>query len=275
MSDWRLPSPGLPTVTGGVQTFHVLFDGVPFDGFEAASEVGQVIGGAPSDFVTQATPDEGDGWIRLLEPGTGRLFQRFQASVRPVTSVDVGVMINGGIFWLARPTPGTQWAFAPGWPGQVIVMLESHDARRLIDQRLTIGPAPGDAAIVEQLVWDRARVTPTAEGARLLVAAGDGSALEASLPMVDATTPYDILVAEGWGDLDQLWSYSYYQFCFRAYADDVTIANLPVAIAAPPDLNAVPSERPGCIDMIPYLSGTYALITHAGDLTKEFTVVVH
>jgi hypothetical protein len=257
----------LPTVVGGVQTFHLYRLSQPFEPFEVDTPL-EVIELAPPDLVIRAG-EQGTAAIRVVEPDTELLYSRFEVEARRVGLVETAAPLNGAF---ERIDP---WALVAGVPGQVMVLLYSgNGAERLVDQRLDIA-ATEVGVSVQQLVWDRAQITASAGGdARLSIAAGDGSVNEVVVPIVDAAAVDDIRVVDPWYTFDELYTYGYYAFCFRAYAGETAVSNLPVTFDFPADFTGI-QYAPGCYYFTTELAGTYLLAAHGGDLTVELTVTVH
>jgi hypothetical protein len=164
------------TAAGGSQTIKVLLgsntDSPAFkDTFDASTSdvtVAAIGSIAPPNVVVSGKSD-GTTSLRLLESGTTKLLDRVDIQVATIAKV---TLFPRELF-LVAPDDGTPWALLSGAKIPMIVQLSAESKERLIDEKLTLTPATGEAT---QQAWDVFEITAGDAGeASFTVKAGQAS----------------------------------------------------------------------------------------------------
>ncbi|MDI1432854.1 hypothetical protein [Polyangium sorediatum] len=283
---------GLATALGGTQTLSIRYPEPPYDlyvaGFDAMlidSRVAAIESSGPATVVLRGV-SEGRALLRLLEPGTNKLLDRYKIKVAPIARVAL----------LPRELQDenadvARWKVLAGSPASLGVLLLDRNDQQLVDEGLEVR---AHAADVVRHAWDLFQVTVVAAsqnrvmltmraGGRPFLAAVDVASSVDGIVLRSPAAPeegHPIAIKRGAPGT---------QICFRAALEKTTVVGATwqfspgetVSIEPP----ALPSEEdapwdvqpwttPGCVTLSGKELGPATLGVTAGTYYEMFNLVV-
>ncbi|MFO0555333.1 MAG: hypothetical protein U0271_43555 [Polyangiaceae bacterium] len=274
----RLPK---TVAIGGVEEIGVYLDDSgarTFDEpFSAASTAGLSIDGVDGNNVTVRGSAVGGGYLRIVDPDNGELFDRIQISSQFITDIDV---ISSDLDFVARLEPTTN---APTllWAGSDVSLgvVLTGDGDRLIDQALTASftgatVLSDDAAATASLApasWDLRNIH-VADAGSVTATVHAGSAN--STVSFDIVDDLDSIVELDTGESDGPIPLDHHAiFCFRAQRGANPVAGVPWSVSTTGVVTSNPFG-PNCYQVWGESLGAGTFEISAGGLSLELDLEI-
>lgn len=262
---------------GGVETILVYRDtqgGKPFDlPFDAATTGVMSVQSTSGASVAVTAGKDGTGYLRLVEPGTELLYDRFQLTAAAVTQMRLGPMEAFPFFDPAIPQ--ISWALLASSTTPLVVSLLGGEAR-LIDESIDL-TVSGNATVDDQYpTWDRYFVTVGASGSVTLTGKlGSGKLASVTMPIVEKA---DDIVPLPSSEIDSpdapLTTKKSGHYCFRAMSSGKGVAGTTYVVTGSDELGVGDGLWPGCVVVHGSKPGTATLTVEAAGAKKTFSIKV-
>ena len=263
-----------PMVAGGAQRITVedpASSEEGLDAFDAAATGSLTIGEVTPPDVTVLATEAGEGYLRILEPGTDDLYDRILLQAEAAKDVEMVPATS----WLLDPEIAPDgWALFAGAPVEIGVRIQGA-ANRLVDESMSLTASGATLSEGPESRWDTASVVPDASGDVLLTAKlGDGTSHPWTYPIAEKVDEVVRITTALSSDEDNLVSPSEGRFfCFRAVAGNLAIAGVPWTFTAEAGVELEPTGS--CVTVKSKITGDHVLTVKAGDveLLFDFEVV--
>ncbi|HJZ87314.1 MAG TPA: hypothetical protein VKN99_19205, partial [Polyangia bacterium] len=284
--DYFGPGPGI-TAVGGTQSITIsVANGdqlVPFARAFDARTTGSAlrIAGISPPRVTVSALARGSGLLRILEIGSGHLYDRIEIDAEPIDHVAVVRDLDDWrVHWLADPvTMEEPFAlFAGAAPIPVELRLVSLDDVWLVDESTHVeASAP---TMVTQSDWNHVGISASAAGlVTLRVQAGDGVARTVSIPVVDRIDDLVLSPRIVRPPAEPFAVGETRRFCFRAISDRLEVLGLKrwsyqATGGVTLTLFGLGEANPQCVDVTGQQPGSATLTVATANAQKTISLVV-
>ncbi|MFO0617015.1 MAG: hypothetical protein U0414_30750 [Polyangiaceae bacterium] len=257
------------TARGGSQTMTAVIGpsvnnppyGGDFDAAIADNEVVLSVGSVAPPSVIVVGKNPGIAFLRLLEPGTDLLLDRFQLKVEAIDQVD------------AFPpelalAPDGPWAVLAGAEVSLVARLHSSSRARLVDEQMAFdGPD-----IVGRDAWDTVRVHAPASDFELQMKAGLAPVVTSKIAVVASIE--DIGGSLLNGEKLELSPQRTQTVCFVARSGDANVAGAAWTFTTSGNVEVAESSLvlPSCVELRAIAVGSATLTASASGFQKSFEV---
>lgn len=241
-----------PVAAGGTQAISVYWDnqaGYPFDlPFDASASGVMKVTGTVGSTVTVSSNAPGQGYLRLFEPGTDLLYDRFSLTAETLVDLGAGPIEAFPFFYMAPSKK--PWALLASSETMLVASLQGATGR-LVDESIVLGVS-GDATVLEESsAWDTRFVTVGAGGSvTFSVDTTYGPKVQTLLPVVQGADSIALVDSELGDPKDLtilLGGFGYY--CFRAFSNGNPIAGVKLELTPSSGVSAETDFWPGCIQV--------------------------
>jgi hypothetical protein len=264
---------GPPKVTavGGTQTIDIYgLGGLPYDA--TGSDHFDVVANADGSVTVTGTA-AGSGYLRIVEPGTGLLYDRILLRVDEVATASV---IDGAFFFPTTEADEPRVYFAGG-VHPLVIALHADDGGRLVDDNLAFTLPAGWSTDPGR--WDRFTSGPGVGAGTfpVPVSLSGGATATAALPLVDDVDQLDAV--PNFGPEQGVRVGSTRTLCFRATDNGVVVRGVPLVAYPDQRIDIVPvGDDPilysGCLGVAGIQVGTSQLVVQADSVAATFEVPV-
>ena len=220
---------------------------------------------APPD-VTVIAIGEGEGYLRILEPGTDDLYDRILLTAEAAKEVE---MTPADSIWVDSELPLDGWSLFVGAPVDIGARILGSTSR-LVDDSMSITASGATLPEEPSPRWDTATLVPDGSGDVVVTAKlGDGTAHAWTFPIsekVEKIVRITTVLSPDEGNLVTPGAAEL--FCFRALDGDLGIAGVPWTFTAEDDVTLDPMGS--CVSVESKVTGDHVLLVKAGDAELAF-----